>query len=639
MTSHTPLAQGNAPRRASLSQDVCHWLGQCKVVRVFKHWQSQWHTPYAGAVLPLPLGDNMIQLQSGNSEDGSSRASLWAEGPACNSQGHRPWILRSRTQQFKSPSGAPSERPVGAWIARRSSVLPGAAPLAITGRRFAAAMAFPALSHDHAAHGARRGFSTRRRSRGFTLIEILVSLTITMMMMGAVVTLFGVMTDSVSGSRAVIEMSERLRACRNRLQADLQGATATMRPPLLPENDEGYFELIEGQDRDLNYATAVTGTTADAIQNSIFGDADDVLMFTVRSRGEPFVGKFGGAGTIESQVAEVIYFAQRNGPTVVLPAGNTPQQLYTLYRRVLLVAPVVGNIPQLQLPAFYDNNDISVRFQNVSVGPPPTFIGVPNTLGDLTKRENRFAHFGLALTATFTATFPFNVNTVDSTGAPAVTGWPAGLPTAPANNPAALSPLGNIPNRTRLGDDVLMTNVLAFDVQVYDPNAPIKLSATNPTALVFSDVAFNAASSTLQTGGINGAYVDLGNGSPIGPPAPFFNASRSQSVTVNTNTLLAPVLPLAPAGAFTYDTWSLHYENDGLPQPSTATTFDLGTNGLDDVIPPAITANGIVDDATEFDTQPPFAAPLRGIRVVIRAYEPGSQQVREVTVVQDFLPE
>ena len=96
------------------------------------------------------------------------------------------------------------------------------------------------------------------RRIAFTLIEILVSLTITLMMMGAVVTLFGVMTDSVSGSRAVIELSERLRSCRNRLQTDLQGATATMLPPLRPENDEGYFEYIEGPDTDLTYATLVT---------------------------------------------------------------------------------------------------------------------------------------------------------------------------------------------------------------------------------------------------------------------------------------------------------------------------------------------------------------------------------------------
>ena len=36
---------------------------------------------------------------------------------------------------------------------------------------------------------------------------------------------------------------------------------------------------------------------------------------------------------------------------------------------------------------------------------------------------------------------------------------------------------------------------------------------------------------------------------------------------------------------------------------------------------------------------PPYPAPLRGIQVKIRVFEPDSRQIREVTVVQDFLPQ
>ena len=36
---------------------------------------------------------------------------------------------------------------------------------------------------------------------------------------------------------------------------------------------------------------------------------------------------------------------------------------------------------------------------------------------------------------------------------------------------------------------------------------------------------------------------------------------------------------------------------------------------------------------------PPYPYPLRGIQVKIRAFEPDSKQIREVTVVQDFLPQ
>ena len=78
-----------------------------------------------------------------------------------------------------------------------------------------------------------------------------------------------------------------------------------MTPPLRPENDEGYFEIIEGPDYDLNHVPVTPPPPP--VPPTMLGDADDVLMFTVRSRGEPFVGRFNGT-TVESQIAEVMYF-------------------------------------------------------------------------------------------------------------------------------------------------------------------------------------------------------------------------------------------------------------------------------------------------------------------------------------------
>ncbi len=84
---------------------------------------------------------------------------------------------------------------------------------------------------------------------------------------------------------------------------------------------------------------------------------------------------------------------------------------------------------------------------------------------------------------------------------------------------------------------------------------------------------------------------------------------------------------------YTYDTWSLHYEQNGIQENTANPVADQATNGLDD-------DNQFgVDDPGERETQPPFAAPLRGIKITIRVYEPGSQQVRQMTVVQDFLPD
>src|SRR4051812_7842006 len=54
--------------------------------------------------------------------------------------------------------------------------------------------------------------------RGLTLVEMLVAMAVTLIMMGAVVTIFGFMGNSIADSRASMEISERLRNVRNRLQ-------------------------------------------------------------------------------------------------------------------------------------------------------------------------------------------------------------------------------------------------------------------------------------------------------------------------------------------------------------------------------------------------------------------------------------
>ncbi len=473
---------------------------------------------------------------------------------------------------------------------------------------------------------------------------MLVSLAITLIMMGAVVTLFGTISDSVSGSRSIIEISERLRAARNRLQADLQGATATMKPPLRPENDEGYFEIIEGPMRDAEFMVEtpppfVRPIPPEYLQTAL-GDVDDVLMFTVRSRGEPFVGKF-DTTTTESQVAEVMYFcahAHNSAGTetdsaLYLDNNALPIRTYTLYRRVLLVNPGLAASPTFNAlqplsdyPPYYDNYDVSARLQN-SAG---NWKLVPNSLGDLTKREFRFAHNG---------DFPFQLNAAPPVNVNGTT------PTEFPNNASAyLIPF--VPTGPRFGDDVLLTNVLSFDVQVYDPAAPVNTTAT--AALTPSDPGYAAGGPVL------GAYADLGWD---GPNTALLSRAKSRSVTPGGTVLLVPTLPIqidttagppftiSPSAGtpYTYDTWSMHYENNGINE-NAALPADTGTNGLDD------NNNGIIDDPLvldangnvtggEADTTAPFAAQLRGVRITIRVYEPSSQQVRQMTVVGDFLPD
>jgi len=425
---------------------------------------------------------------------------------------------------------------------------------------------------------------------GYTLVEILTATALSAMLMLGVVEVFSQVADSVSRSRATLETSDRLRAAATRLQMDLAGVTVTMRPPRRVADDEGYFEYLEGPIGPVQLPSSVA-KDSEGNDDTTVGDFDDVLMFTARSSGEPFVGRCAG-GSIESAVAEIAWFLRGN----------------TLYRRVLLVAPGVGNLPQAQ---FYANNDISAR--------PLGTAMVPNTLGDLTRRECRFAHHPTM--------FPFDMRGWGKRRLPSLrecsdAGWNAGNmpPTDSINwNPAGAdlwsqqpfdsstcdALTGDVLSGSRIGEDIILTSVIGFDVKAWDPQA-------------------NSGT---------GAYVDLGYGGSAS--SHFDHAGHPNS-------------GLSGGLARVYDTWSWHYECDGVDQDGIAGA-DQGTNGFDnDDATPTVDENddgdptndgiGVVDDIAERETMPPYPVPLRGIQVKIRVFEPDSRTVREVTVVQDFLP-
>jgi type II secretory pathway component PulJ len=571
---------------------------------------------------------------------------------------------------------------------------------------------------------------------GYTLVEILVAMTLSLLLLGAVVRMFGNVSQGITDSRAMLESADRLRVVQARLQQDLAGVTVTMIPPRKPENNEGYFEYIEGPTGAL---TMTDGTNTFPLNPAInsdlattpnrdttVGDFDDILMFTTRSTGRPFVGRLGGTGTIQSDVAEVAWFVRGR----------------TLYRRVFLVAPGVLSsldinhdgildaselgISPTNIVSFYAGYDLSVRpVWNAS----NTFLGyVPNTLGDLTRRECRYAH--LCATAAGADAFPFSASRwcwtcslptgyktaagatwVTSVSIPTLPtlkecssptkppGWPASQlfgwiaggtqppGTAPSSTVPTLTNTTTNPNGSldfwtnnvayrvadnamtaalgmsdglRIADDVILTNVIGFDVKAWDPQAVV-IQRTDTTAgtvsLLFPDdkeyyQAYTHYGGTVTVNGhtisydfaSSGACVDVGNpwvaiaagtfSNPKAYPGSLFAGAGSRVDRANTtnNAFLSGV----------YDTWSTHYESagaNGLTGPA-----GRGTNGFDDAGnndngTAESAPNGVVDDAKEAITSPPYPYPLRGIQVKIRVFEPDSRQVREVTVVQDFLPQ
>jgi prepilin-type N-terminal cleavage/methylation domain-containing protein len=668
---------------------------------------------------------------------------------------------------------------------------------------------------------------------GFTLVEMLVAMAITLVMMAAVVTLFANVSNSVRNRRATIEMTGLLRHVRNTLQQDLQGATCPGATWQRPDSNHGYIELIEGIQSDQNPTALINDLVpslstiprnnigADAngdgkitpqelevhykSLNSLvpggLGDHDDVLMLTVRNEHEPFVGRiptaFDGTQlndfadwdyeTIESPLAEVVWFCVENPPDSEDPANFFGEPgMRTVYRRALLIAPWLNSYrPDDSYPATFTHGGDSFKAEPGLLRMLPDGIAVEqaiaaiiafqdrydlsarlewdhniqrwkimaNTLADLTKRENRFGHYGFLPGNPSQRIFPYafastgrgysgtddlefvfdpevggggNTRVTANFGAGgAVTFYTLRRPgsgynvrpfayiaDAPSNGMPATAQvmmrgdetngaivrvvLGPVPLwGSRRGQDVVMTDVLGFDLRVYDPGAPLFQHLATGTVLTPSDPgwrglppdgtggAYFHTDNMGSTTGIGsdiaafpfvgqGAYVDMGYGydarfSGLNPKL-FFPNPRYKSSSARPSWFFEPRGlmnvygdVLAP-GYSVYDTWSFHYENNGVNEDGDEVevngmgiptwqlndgdavgtpSVDEGINGFDDF---GHYADGAVirlgpDDVGEYETVPPYDKPLRGVQILIRTYEPDSRAIRQVRVNQHFLPE
>jgi hypothetical protein len=294
-----------------------------------------------------------------------------------------------------------------------------------------------------------------------------------------------------------------------------------------------------------------------------------------------------------------------------------------------------------------------------------------NSLGDLTRRENRFAHLRILSDRPTLSLAPV-------TGG----GWrdlPGPVfPFAMDLNRRSVTSLYRAPKTgSNAGEDVMLKNALAFDVQVFDPKAPLRNSANTGESIAPGEpgyLAGFAAGTNITTAmwpqypnltpappsppatpqwiGF-GAFVDLGWGHGIQESPPATPTARLRAYNTpgirDSSDFSGP--PHSRAGmaagvnwrtpTYCYDTWSLHYERDGrfyqngvyMATPPAGRAPDEGFDGFDND-----GANG-VDDMGERQTSPPYPVPLRGIRVTIRAMEPDTRQVRQVSVISDFLPE
>jgi type II secretory pathway pseudopilin PulG len=521
--------------------------------------------------------------------------------------------------------------------------------------------------------------------QGFTITELLIAATISLILTYAVVQMFDYVASEARYGRASIELASQLRNASRRISTDLACATAPMRP-FADRHGQGYFEYLEGPGSDsvaLVYdsgtntfspsvrTSAIDGTSTVAVETSLGGDIDDILMFTAYNPDEPFRGRYrpsifdstagtwslGAPQVIESKYAEIAIW------TVRAPNGRV-----NVYRRALLIRPDLTHgfytSPEFILPAtppfpaydqlkyrmqsFYQQNDLSIRFDSTA-----GLVG--NTLADLSRRENRFAH----VRSNIPNLYPIDADelqqqdpTIDRKHLPYFPGW---LLTSDPNEttPVWLPATDTLNDSFLEGNDVLLTEALAFDVKAFDPLASVRLDQ-NHFAMSPSDPGYDTDQGhtgplsiaggklPLQTG----AFVDLGYDltHAVSPAASSWFIGNGQT----KSKLVTPSYFTAGGAQYafrTYCTWSLFYEMNSLDSNNDGTITvvegdengdgipDGGNNQIDD------NNNGVVDELAEWDTAPPYPYPLRGVQVTLRVMEPNSRQVRQMSVVQNFTGE
>ena len=478
-------------------------------------------------------------------------------------------------------------------------------------------------SHSHPGHFR----------RGLSLIEIMIALTMTLIVLGAMMTAFQYASEQMQSGRAMMELANRTRVAESLLRSDFENMTVEPRPYAQTTSPNGFFEYIEGQFTDSfqGVLTSFKGPLTDSAatgNDSYLGDVDDVIGMTVRNSARPFRGRGVAPGSIiESSVAEVWWYTTRNDLDVLGTINF--EDTVKVHRRVLLVRPdLTGTLftntgPLSSRPAlvaavnnFISNTDISVRV--VITNPTATSVThtvLANSLSDLTLRKNRFCHdhdFVSASSQYLPSAFPHMFDDVTSHN---------------DHLGVVLSRL-SVDRASSNGLDVLLTDANGFDIRVYSPDATVK---TDTNIIVgTSDVGY-AASAATPVG--LGSYVDLGQGFGQFTGAPQTNPPGNAAATAY-DYMDFDMVAAGAANARVFDTWTPFYESDGIDQDGDG-TVDQGTNGVDS--PPG-GGNG-VDDSGERETLPPYPHPIRGIEVRFRSIEKNTKQVNQTTIVHSFVPE
>lgn len=185
---------------------------------------------------------------------------------------------------------------------------------------------------------------------------------------------------------------------------------------------------------------------------------------------------------------------------------------------------------------------------------------------------------------------------------------------------------------SRIGEDILMTNVMRFDIKVWDdgasfgPDGQPGFANDDTTTVAVNEADDNQAGGTNLAdiageigwpGSDDGAFVDLGhNGfSPAGVDVSFYSRNR-----LNNNFFCPPNPNKAGTNLYRFDTWNV------------AVNYDGNAAVMDE--PPFRAPNAPA--VAGFN---PRRRPLKAIQIKITFLDPTTQQLRDVTLVASLKPQ
>jgi prepilin-type N-terminal cleavage/methylation domain-containing protein len=489
-----------------------------------------------------------------------------------------------------------------------------------------------------------RGRVGAKRRQGFTLVEMLVALALTLFIMSILSEAFFAGTKVFRDFKAIGDMTRRLRTASRLLLNDLaaphclDSGNATNPSNIRYLNDvnfwsttptpkgppaEGFFRFgqsgadgNEGSDLSgvpsytnagqswLHFTVVGQGQSPQAFYRSypptgslLLNDSSYALLPTIvnqngDSRYQDYASGGTGAATyttFNSPWAEVAWFMQ---PATQAPTNiNGVTSLFTLYRRQRVAWPLGSSPSPPSITTTTDStpDDVSCETDNAT----PTAHYHFNTPNDLTMPPLRFGM--LSYTGATTAGLP--------TGPP--------LPVAPtdaAYSGQFLNPLTGstgypaFPSGySKFSEDIVLTDVISFDVRVLIPGATdfTDLFTTTPTPSTIPNLASYAT------------YLNAGKYYPQNPAYLFVPAAGSATLSGLTT----------PTGTLVFDTWSQGIGGTGMTYYN-YTVWNETTAG---------TGTGSYAYA-------PLQVPILAIKVSIRIWDSKSETARQVSIIQSFAP-